>query len=115
MDLTPYYGYERRRAFPPRLPRHPQALWRRAVLPSKRWCDECFYLKHNEQRGVGGIFLTIFPLWALGCMYMTEAVGVLLQAYLPIVQQRAGIEFGQRERDFPALPRRGRYVEFNLV
>ena len=48
-------------------------------------------------------------------MAMTQAVGdAFLQAYLPIVQQRAGIEFGQRERDFQ-LYRRGRYVEFNLV
>ena len=37
-----------------------------------------------------------------------------LPAYLPIVERRRSIEYGQRERDFQ-LYRRGRYVEFNLV
>ncbi len=37
-----------------------------------------------------------------------------LPAYLPIVEKRLSIEYGQRERDFQ-LYRRGRYVEFNLV
>ena len=36
------------------------------------------------------------------------------QAYLPIVQRRKDITYGERERDFQ-LYRRGRYVEFNLV
>jgi coproporphyrinogen III oxidase len=37
-----------------------------------------------------------------------------LPAYLPIVQRRREMEFGDRERNFQ-LYRRGRYVEFNLV
>jgi coproporphyrinogen III oxidase len=37
-----------------------------------------------------------------------------LAAYLPILQRRKGIEYGEREREFQ-LQRRGRYVEFNLV
>ena len=37
-----------------------------------------------------------------------------LDAYLPIVQKRRSMPFGERERDFQ-LYRRGRYVEFNLV
>jgi coproporphyrinogen III oxidase len=37
-----------------------------------------------------------------------------LPAYLPIVERRKGMPFGERERDFQ-LYRRGRYVEFNLV
>src|SRR5258706_16433055 len=37
-----------------------------------------------------------------------------LPGYLPIVEKRRGIAFGERERDFQAY-RRGRYAEFNLV
>ncbi len=37
-----------------------------------------------------------------------------LPAYLPIVQRRKDMAWGERERDFQ-LYRRGRYVEFNLV
>ena len=37
-----------------------------------------------------------------------------LNAYLPIVQRRKSMPFGERERAFQ-LYRRGRYVEFNLV
>ncbi|MCB2029123.1 MAG: coproporphyrinogen III oxidase, partial [Rhodoferax sp.] len=35
-------------------------------------------------------------------------------AYLPIVERRGAMPFGEREREFQ-LYRRGRYVEFNLV
>jgi coproporphyrinogen oxidase (EC 1.3.3.3) len=37
-----------------------------------------------------------------------------LPAYVPIVERRQGMEWGERERQFQ-LYRRGRYVEFNLV
>ena len=46
---------------------------------------------------------------------MLCAVGdAFLPAYLPIVQRRRDLPYGERERDFQAY-RRGRYVEFNLV
>ncbi len=46
---------------------------------------------------------------------MQKAVGdAFVSAYLPIVQRRKDLEFGEQERDFQAY-RRGRYVEFNLV
>ncbi|WP_225402320.1 coproporphyrinogen III oxidase, partial [Escherichia coli] len=35
-------------------------------------------------------------------------------AYLPIVERRKAMAYGERERNFQ-LYRRGRYVEFNLV
>jgi coproporphyrinogen III oxidase len=38
----------------------------------------------------------------------------LLPAYMPIVERRRNLPYGERERDFQAY-RRGRYVEFNLV
>lgn len=37
-----------------------------------------------------------------------------MPAYLPIVERRQGMEYGDRQRQFQAY-RRGRYVEFNLV
>ncbi len=37
-----------------------------------------------------------------------------LNAYLPIVQRRRDLDYGEQERNFQ-LYRRGRYVEFNLV
>lgn len=37
-----------------------------------------------------------------------------LPAYVPIVNRRQDMEYGDRERNFQ-LYRRGRYVEFNLV
>jgi coproporphyrinogen III oxidase len=46
---------------------------------------------------------------------MTRAVGdAFLGAYLPILQRRRDLPWGERERDFQTY-RRGRYVEFNLV
>jgi coproporphyrinogen III oxidase len=37
-----------------------------------------------------------------------------LPAYMPLMERRRGMPYGERERDFQAY-RRGRYVEFNLV
>jgi len=46
---------------------------------------------------------------------MMRAVGdAFVDAYLPIVQRRRHLPYGERERDFQSY-RRGRYVEFNLV
>ena len=46
---------------------------------------------------------------------MVQQVGnSFLPAYLPIVQRRKNLQWGQREKTFQEY-RRGRYVEFNLV
>ena len=46
---------------------------------------------------------------------LTQSIGNhFLPAYLPIVERRKNIAFGERQRQFQ-LFRRGRYVEFNLV
>jgi coproporphyrinogen III oxidase len=118
MDLTPYYGFEEDAA-------HFHAMCKRALDPFdpdyyprfKKWCDEYFYLKHrDEPRGIGGIFFDDLAEGGFeNGLNLIESVGDhFLAAYLPIVQRRGDMPYGERERDFQAY-RRGRYVEFNLV
>ena len=83
----------------------------------KKWCDEYFYLPHrNETRGVGGLFFDDLNSWGFDKSFSyIKAVGQgFTRAYLPIVEKRKEIQYGERERQFQ-LYRRGRYVEFNLV
>jgi coproporphyrinogen III oxidase len=83
----------------------------------KTWCDEYFYLKHrNETRGVGGLFFDDLNEWGFDKSFeFTQSVGKgFIQAYLPIVNARKSVAYGESERQFQ-LYRRGRYVEFNLV
>ena len=83
----------------------------------KKWCDDYFYLKHrNETRGVGGLFFDDLNKQGFETSFkFMQAVGNgFLDAYVPIVEKRKDISFGEKERDFQ-LYRRGRYVEFNLV
>ena len=118
MDLTPYYGFDEDAVHFHRSCSEALAPFGDDKYPRfKQWCDDYFFLKHrNEQRGVGGIFYDDFA--ELGFdqgLAMTQSVGdAFLQAYLPIVERRIGMEYGERERAFQ-LYRRGRYVEFNLV
>lgn len=118
MDLTPFYGFEEDAVHFHRACRDALAPFGDDKYPRfKHWCDEYFFLKHrNEQRGVGGIFFDDFSELGLEQgMAMTQAVGdAFLGAYLPIVERRQGLAYGEREREFQ-LYRRGRYVEFNLV
>ncbi len=123
IDLTPYYPFTEDIV-------HFHRTCREAVLAGggdealywawKDWCDRYFYLKHrNEPRGVGGVFFD--DLGADGntpferAEALTFAVGErFLDAYLPIVERRRHLPYGERERAFQSY-RRGRYVEFNLV
>ncbi len=118
MDLTPYYGFAEDAVHFHHACRDALAPFDTDLYPRfKTWCDEYFYLKHrNEQRGVGGIFFDDFSeLGFERSLAMTQSVGdAFLGAYLPIVQQRKNMAWGERERAFQ-LYRRGRYVEFNLV
>jgi coproporphyrinogen III oxidase len=118
MDLTPYYGFEEDA-------RHFHRSCRKALAPFgadlyprfKQWCDDYFYLKHRkEPRGAGGIFFDDFnaPGFARSFAMQRSVGDGFLAAYLPILQRRKDIGYGERERDFQAY-RRGRYVEFNLV
>jgi len=117
-DLTPFYPFDADVVHWHTVARDLCAPFGADVYPKyKQWCDEYFYLKHrNETRGVGGLFFD--DLNELGferCFAFQRAVGEgFLDAYLPIVEKRKNIQFGEREREFQ-LYRRGRYVEFNLV
>jgi coproporphyrinogen III oxidase len=110
----------------------------------KLWCDEYFYLKHRQEtRGVGGIFFDyqdgrqgelykgpdpvgpaavashqlgeIAPRdWESIFAFALDCGDAFLPAYVPIIEKRRSMRYGEREREFQ-LYRRGRYVEFNLV
>ncbi|MGF1566884.1 MAG: oxygen-dependent coproporphyrinogen oxidase [Nodosilinea sp.] len=144
IDLTPYYPFETdvvkfHRTIKEACDRHHPHYY--PVF--KAWCDEYFYLKHRQEtRGVGGIFfdyqdgqggLYRGPDPGQGADHLSQAVGDLpprqwdqlfafsldcgnafLPAYVPIVEKRHDMEYGDHERQFQ-LYRRGRYVEFNLV
>ncbi|CNE07757.1 oxygen-dependent coproporphyrinogen oxidase [Yersinia nurmii] len=117
-DLTPYYGFEEDAV-------HWHQTAKALCQPFgedlygkyKKWCDDYFYIKHrNEARGIGGLFFDDLntPDFSI-CFAFTQAVGKgFTDAYLPIVERRKTLAWGERERQFQ-LYRRGRYVEFNLV
>lgn len=142
-DLTPYYGFaEDAVHFHQTLKvgcdrHHPE------YYPTfKKWCDEYFYLKHRQEaRGIGGIFFDyqnsegrlyggsnheglahqhsekvgkVNHSWEDIFSFVQSCGNAFLPSYLPIVERRNSIEYGEKERNFQ-LYRRGRYVEFNLV
>lgn len=118
MDLTPYYGFDEDAV-------HFHQTCKDALAPFgddkytrfKKWCDEYFYLKHrDEQRGIGGVFFDDFHELGMDRSFamMQSVADSFLKAYLPIVERRKDMPYGEREREFQ-LYRRGRYVEFNLV
>lgn len=143
VDLTPYYPFaEDAIHFHQTIKSACDAHHPEYYPAFKRWCDEYFYLRHRqEQRGIGGIFFDYQD--ANGSLYVgaqsdtpaaqySQQVGAVprtwedlfafvqscgysfLPAYLPIVQKRQQMSYGDRERNFQ-LYRRGRYAEFNLV
>ena len=118
MDLTPYYGFDEDCV-------HFHRTCRAALEPFghdkyprfKQWCDEYFFNRHRaEPRGIGGIFFDDFAEGGAetGFALMRGVGDAFLDAYLPIVERRRAMPWGEREREHQ-LYRRGRYVEFNLV
>jgi len=121
-DLTPYYLFEEDAI-------HFHSTLKQTLDPfGKEWyplykkeCDYYFSNHHrgDEMRGIGGIFYDnlrpsdeedVERLFAF-----QEANGnAFLQAYLPIVEKRREIPFGDNEIKWQEI-RRGRYVEFNLI
>jgi coproporphyrinogen III oxidase len=117
-DLTPYYGFEEDARHWHATARAACAGYAADAYPRfKRWCDEYFYLPHrNEPRGIGGLFFDDVNEGGFArCFAFARSVGDhFLDAYLPILDRRKDMLYGERERDFQ-LYRRGRYVEFNLL
>ncbi|MBD2433939.1 MULTISPECIES: oxygen-dependent coproporphyrinogen oxidase [Fischerella] len=142
-DLTPYYGFaDDAIHFHQTLKRACDTYHPEYYPVFKRWCDEYFYLRHRqEQRGIGGIFFdyqdasgklyvgsqtdtpaafysqqvgTVARHWEDIFAFVQSCGQAFLPAYLPIVERRQRIKYGDRQRQFQ-LYRRGRYVEFNLV
>ena len=143
-DLTPYYPFAEDAAhFHKTLKQACDKNHSQYYPTFKRWCDEYFYLKHrNETRGIGGLFFdyqdgrgelyrgpnpdeaaanygkSVGTLpqrsWEQLFAFVNDCGNAFLPAYVPIVERRHGIEYGDRQRNFQ-LYRRGRYVEFNLV
>lgn len=118
MDLTPYYLNKEDAIHFHQMCADALAPFGKDKYPAyKKWCDEYFYLKHrNETRGIGGIFFDDVNAEGFEKSFaLIQSVGNhFIKAYLPIVEKRYQLPYGQRERDFQAY-RRGRYVEFNLV
>jgi coproporphyrinogen III oxidase len=117
-DLTPYYGNTEDCQHWHQTAKTACDPFGEEVYPRfKQWCDEYFFLKHrNEPRGVGGLFFDDYnqPGFDQSFGLMRSVGDSYLEAYLPIIQRRKGMPWGERERQFQ-LYRRGRYVEFNLV
>jgi coproporphyrinogen III oxidase len=117
-DLTPYYGFkEDARHWHKTAKAACDGFGENSYDKYKKWCDEYFYLKHRQEpRGIGGLFYDDLNKEGFeSCFKFMQSIGDhFLSAYLPIVERRKDIEYGERERQFQ-LYRRGRYVEFNLV
>lgn len=117
-DLTPYYGFEEDvRAWHQTAKDACDPLGEHLYPEFKKWCDDYFYLKHrNEARGVGGLFFDDLNEGGFEHSFaVMQAVGdSYVPAYVPILNKRKDMPYGERERQFQ-LYRRGRYVEFNLV
>ena len=118
MDLTPYYAFEQDVLHWHRNAKEACLPFGVEVYPKfKDWCDRYFFLPHRaEARGVGGLFFDDLNEWGFETTFaFVRSVGDrIVPGYLPIVERRQGLEWGERERAFQ-LYRRGRYVEFNLA
>lgn len=120
-DLTPYYLFDEDAE-------HFHSVCKRACdahhpdfyTAYKEKCDAYFWNSHrNEARGVGGLFFDYCKQTYEMSMqdwynFVTEVGDSFLEAYVPIVEKRKDLSFGQAQRDWQEI-RRGRYVEFNLV
>lgn len=120
-DLTPYYLFEEdakhfHQACKTACDRHDPDFY----ANYKKKCDAYFFNSHRgEARGIGGLFFDYCKATDNFSMqdwynFVTEVGNSFLEAYLPIVEKRKGLEYTQAQINWQEI-RRGRYVEFNLV
>jgi coproporphyrinogen III oxidase len=121
LDLTPAYGYEEDAVHFHRTLREWCARHRLGRYPEwKATCDEYFTIKHRkEMRGLGGVFFDRLggqegDDFAEHRSLVADGLASVLTAYLPILDRRRDLPYGDRQRRWQLL-RRGRYAEFNLV
>ncbi|HET9168117.1 MAG TPA: oxygen-dependent coproporphyrinogen oxidase [Actinospica sp.] len=120
-DMSPSYGFEDDAAHFHRVLRDWCARHRAGDYEAwKQACDAYFTIPHRqEMRGIGGIFFDHLTDPEDGgferCLALAaDGLDSLLPAYLPILDRRAPMPYGERERHWQET-RRGRYVEFNLA
>jgi coproporphyrinogen III oxidase len=121
-DLTPYYLFEEDARYFHRTFRDAMDPFGKERYPAyKRWCDEYFVNKHrgDEMRGIGGVFYDhLRPVDEADAeqlfAYQQANGNAFLSAYMPIVEKRKDMPYGDREVEWQEI-RRGRYVEFNLI
>ncbi len=121
-DLTPYYIFEEDGKHFHTVLKNAMDLFGKELYPKyKVQCDNYFINKHrnNEARGIGGVFYDYLRPAnkedAERLVAFQKSNGdAFLNAYLPIVEKRKNIPFGENEVRWQEI-RRGRYAEFNLV
>jgi coproporphyrinogen III oxidase len=121
-DLTPYYLFiEDARHFHQTFRDAMDGFGTDLYPKYKQWCDEYFVNKHrgSEMRGIGGVFYDhLRPASDADAdrLFAFQRAGgdSFLAAYLPIVERRRDLPYGDREIEWQEI-RRGRYVEFNLI
>lgn len=129
-DLTPYYLFEEDAKHFHRTYKNVCDGFDKSFYPKfKGACDNYFVNthRHNERRGIGGIFYDYqrpAPSGSPGggvahdvdfWMGFGKACGdAFLAAYVPIVERRKNASYTEANKHWQEI-RRGRYVEFNLV
>ncbi len=121
-DLTPYFLYKEDAVhFHQTLKHTLDPFGKELYSRYKKDCDQYFSNHHRNQemRGIGGIFYDFLrpaeETDAERLFSFQEAnANAFLEAYLPIVQKRKDLPYGEKEIFWQEI-RRGRYVEFNLI
>lgn len=121
-DLTPYYIFEEdAKHFHQTIKDAMDPFGSDLYFKYKKDCDEYFANTHrnNEMRGIGGVFYDhLRPADENDAerlfQFQQANAKAFLKAYIPIVNKRKTINYGEREIEWQEI-RRGRYVEFNLI